>query len=42
EYSLIRELSSSKGTCSQNSQELHFGLGASKVLNIEIIEYEKD
>ncbi|MBW6514556.1 MAG: CRTAC1 family protein [Candidatus Syntrophosphaera sp.] len=34
---LIRELSSAKGTTSQNSQELHFGLGHSKVLAIEHI-----
>ncbi len=41
-HQLIRELSSAKGTCSQNSQELHFGLGASKVLKIEKVEYAKD
>lgn len=41
-YSLIRELSSAKGTCSQNNQELHFGLGNSEILKIEKVEYAKD
>jgi len=41
-YRLFRELSSAKGTTSQNSQELHFGLGQSKVLSIERVDYEKD
>ncbi|MDD2228534.1 MAG: VCBS repeat-containing protein [Candidatus Cloacimonetes bacterium] len=35
EYQLIRELSSAKGTASQNVAELHFGIGNSKVLEIK-------
>lgn len=35
EYRLIRELSSAKGTASQNASELHFGLGDSKVMEIQ-------
>jgi hypothetical protein len=35
EYQLSRELSSSKGTASQNAAELHFGIGNSKVLEIK-------
>jgi hypothetical protein len=35
EYQLIRELSSAKGTASQNAAELHFGIGNSKVLEIK-------
>jgi hypothetical protein len=40
-YSLIRELCSAKGTASQSSQELHFGLGRGKIVSIERIFYEK-
>ena len=39
---LIRELSSAKGTTSQNAPELHFGLGNGRVVSIERIDYEKD
>ncbi|MDY0150943.1 MAG: CRTAC1 family protein [Candidatus Cloacimonas sp.] len=35
DYQLIRELSSAKGTASQNAAELHFGIGKSKVLEIK-------
>lgn len=42
EYQLIRELSSAKGTTSQNSQELHFGLGQGKIISIERVTHEKD
>lgn len=31
---LVRELNSAKGTCSQNAQELHFGLGKSQVIKL--------
>ncbi len=34
-FSLIRELSSAKGTGSQNAPELHFGLGRSKLVEIK-------
>ena len=34
-YTLIRELSSAKGTASQNAAELHFGIGKGKVLEIK-------
>lgn len=34
-YTLSRELSSAKGTASQNAAELHFGLGKGKVLEIK-------
>ncbi|MCB5247274.1 MAG: VCBS repeat-containing protein, partial [Candidatus Cloacimonetes bacterium] len=39
EYFLIRELSSAKGTTSQSSQELHFGLGGAELLHIGIIDH---
>ncbi len=39
---LIRELCSAKGTTSQNSQELHFGLGRGKVETIKLIDYAQD
>ena len=42
EKSLVRELSSAKGTCSQSSQELHFGYGRGKKPEIELINYEED
>ncbi len=42
EYSLTRELSSAKGTTSQNSQELHFGLGGSEVISIRKIDHAQD
>ena len=35
---LMRELSSAKGTTSQNDQILHFGLGKNQLLNIELIQ----
>jgi hypothetical protein len=35
-------LSSAKGTCSQSSQELHFGYGRGKKPEIELINYEED
>jgi hypothetical protein len=35
EYNLVRELSSAKGTGSQNAAELHFGIGESKVMQIK-------
>jgi len=34
-FSLIRELSSAKGTGSQNAPELHFGLGRNKLIEIK-------
>lgn len=36
---LIRELSSAKGTSSQSAQELHFGLGRGKLISLEKIDY---
>jgi len=36
EFQLMRELSSAKGTTSQNDQVLHFGLGENKVVNYKI------
>ncbi|MCB5252318.1 MAG: CRTAC1 family protein [Candidatus Cloacimonadaceae bacterium] len=36
EYSLIRELSSAKGSSTQNAPELHFGLGQSQILHYEL------
>ncbi|MDD4147341.1 MAG: ASPIC/UnbV domain-containing protein, partial [Candidatus Cloacimonetes bacterium] len=36
EHSLIRELSSAKGSTTQNSPELHFGIGQNKVKAYEI------
>lgn len=41
EFSLIRELSGGKGTSSQSSQELHFGIGDAKIISLEKVEYEK-
>jgi hypothetical protein len=40
--SLIRELSSAKGTTSQSAQELHFGLANNKVISIEKVSYAQD
>jgi hypothetical protein len=37
-YSLIRELSSAKGSSTQNAPELHFGLGQSQLLRYELFE----
>jgi len=37
-YTLIRELSSAKGTSSQSAAELHFGIGKGKVLDIKRFE----
>ncbi|MDD2331756.1 MAG: CRTAC1 family protein, partial [Candidatus Cloacimonetes bacterium] len=42
EMSLIRELSSAKGTTSQSQPILHFGLGSATPLKIERVSYEKD
>jgi len=39
---LIRELNSVKGTCSQNAPELHFGIGAAKVIDIQRIIHAPD
>ena len=39
---LVRELSSAKGTTSQNAQELHFGLGRGKAVSIERVKYAQD
>jgi len=39
---LERELSSAKGTTSQNDQALHFGIGKSRIISIERVQYEKD
>ncbi|MCB5264974.1 MAG: CRTAC1 family protein [Candidatus Cloacimonetes bacterium] len=36
DYSLIRELSSAKGSSTQNAPELHFGLGQSQILHYEL------
>lgn len=36
EYSLIRELSSAKGSTTQNAPELHFGLGRNQILHYEL------
>ena len=36
EYSLIRELSSAKGSSTQNAPELHFGFGQSQFLRYEL------
>ncbi len=36
DYSLIRELSSAKGSTTQNAPELHFGLGQSQILHYEL------
>ncbi|MDP2174072.1 MAG: CRTAC1 family protein, partial [Candidatus Cloacimonadaceae bacterium] len=41
-YSLVRELSSAKGTTSQNAQELHFGIGRSSLVSIKRVHYGKD
>ena len=41
-HKLMRELSSAKGTTSQNAQELHFGIGSGKVLKIKLSEYENN
>ncbi len=38
EYSLIRELSSAKGSTTQNAPELHFGLGQSQILRYELFK----
>ena len=35
-YTLMRELSSAKGTSTQNAPELHFGLGKSRIIGFEI------
>lgn len=40
--SLIRELSSAKGTTSQSAQELQFGLGKGRVVKIERVNYAQD
>lgn len=42
EYSLVRELSSAKGTTSQSSQELHFGLGGAEIVSIRKINHAQD
>jgi hypothetical protein len=42
ETRLIRELSSAKGTSSQNAPILHFGIGDLKVKALKRISYEKD
>ncbi len=42
QYRLIRELSSAKGTTSQSSQELHFGLGDAEIISIQRIDYAQD
>lgn len=42
EYSLMRELSSAKGTSSQSSQELHFGLGDAEIVSIREIIHAQD
>lgn len=42
EYSLMRELSSAKGTTSQSSQELHFGLGDAEIVSIREIIHAQD
>lgn len=39
-YTLTRELSSAKGTTTQNAPELHFGLGKSELIGFEI--WQKD
>lgn len=39
-YTLTRELSSAKGSSTQNAPELHFGLGKSKLLGYEIWQAE--
>lgn len=36
EFSLIRELSSAKGSSTQNAPELHFGLGKARLIRYEI------
>ncbi|MBP7205590.1 MAG: VCBS repeat-containing protein [Candidatus Cloacimonetes bacterium] len=41
-HSLIRELSSAKGTTSQSSQELHFGLGDATILSSEKMNHAQD
>jgi len=38
QFKLFRELSSAKGTTSQNDQILHFGLGRNKVISYEIFQ----
>lgn len=40
--SLVRELNSARGTCSQNAPELHFGIGTATVTGIELIQYAQD
>jgi len=39
---LVRELNSAKGTCSQNAPELHFGIGKDTVTDIQRISYDQD
>lgn len=39
---LVRELNSAKGTCSQNAPELHFGIGTGAVGKLERISYDKN
>lgn len=41
-YTLSRELSSAKGTTSQNAQELHFGIGRSTVIDIKRVCHDQD
>ena len=40
--SLVRELCSAKGTTSQNSQELHFGLGGAEIISITVVDHAQD
>ncbi|MCB5295369.1 MAG: CRTAC1 family protein, partial [Candidatus Cloacimonetes bacterium] len=38
EYSLIRELSSAKGSSTQNAPELHFGISTNNIIRYELVE----
>ncbi len=38
--SLVRELNSAKGTCSQNAPELHFGIGRSKMTKYQKVDFK--
>lgn len=38
EYSLIRELSSAKGSSTQNAPELHFGIATNEIIRYELVE----
>lgn len=38
EYSLIRELSSAKGSSTQNAPEMHFGIATNEIIRYELVE----